>query len=116
MKLVLSRAYPVFCYLVNTLKFASKVIDSFNYRDICETRPDVTFYLAPTTPRNRPFWFSVEQSNISHLLQLQLKLHKPRLLPLPGFPTDPSSLDTDGIHFTPIAGIAYCQHLIDHAR
>jgi hypothetical protein len=86
------------------------------YRDICETRPDASFFLASPTPRTRPFWYADAQSNISHLLQLLLRRHQPHLLPLPGFHTDPTSLDTDGIHFTPIAGIAYCQHVIDRAR
>jgi hypothetical protein len=86
------------------------------FRDICDTRPDANFFLAPFTPRNRPFWYSDAQSNINQLLELLLRRHQPRLLPLPGFPTDPTSLDTDGIHFTPIAGIAFVQHIIDRAR
>jgi hypothetical protein len=85
-------------------------------RDICDTRPDVSFFLSPITPRNHPFWYSAEQSNISLLIHAQLQKHQPRLLPLPGFPTEPASLDTDGIHFTVLAGIGYCQHLIDSAR
>jgi hypothetical protein len=88
----------------------------FTYRDICDTRPDAYFFLAPTTPRTKPFWFASEQSNISLMIQSQLQKHHPRLLPLPGFQTDPTSLDTDGIHFSALAGIAYCQHLIDSAR
>ncbi len=85
-------------------------------RDICDTCPEVSFFLAPTTPCNRPFWYSTEQASITRLIQLQLNKHQPRLLPLPGFPTDPTSLDTDGIHFNPLAGIAYCQHVVDRAR
>jgi hypothetical protein len=88
----------------------------YYFRDLCETRPDVDFYLAPTTPRNKPFWFTGAQPAISRLIQLQLKEIQPRLLPLPGFQTDPTSLDTDGVHFSALAGIAYCQHIVDSAR
>ncbi len=77
------------------------------FRDLCDSRPDVDFYLAPTTPRNKPFWFTNAQPAVSHLIQLQLKEIQPRLVPLPGFPSDPTSLDTDGVHFSALAGIAY---------
>ncbi len=86
------------------------------YRDICESRPDKEFYLVPTTTRNKPYWYTDAQPAITRLLQLQLKEIQPRLIPLPGFPSDPSSMDTDGVHFTALAGIAYCQHVIDSAR
>jgi hypothetical protein len=76
----------------------------------------VEFYLAPTTPRNKPYWYSSAQSSITRLIQLQLKELQPRLISLPGFPTDPTSLDTDGVHFSVLAGIAYCQHVVDSAR
>ena len=74
------------------------------------------FYLTPTTPRNKPYWYSSAQSSITRLIQLQLKELQPRLISLPGFPTDPTSLDTDGVHFSVLAGIAYCQHVVDSAR
>ncbi len=74
------------------------------------------FYLTPTTPRNKPYWYSSAQSSITRLIQLQLKELQPRLISLPGFPTDPTSLDTDGVHFSILAGIAYCQHVVDSAR
>jgi len=76
----------------------------------------VEFYLTPTTPRNKPYWYSSAQSSITRLIQLQLKELQPRLISLPGFPTDPTSLDTDGVHFSVLAGIAYCQHVVDSAR
>jgi len=83
---------------------------------ICESRPDLDFYLAPTTIRARPFWYSDAQASISKVIQEQIVKTQPRLMPLPGFQTDYGSLDSDGIHFNPLAGQNYCMHLIDSAR
>jgi len=97
------------------VSYCSKLVIYFLSK-LCESRPDLDFYLAPTTIGSKPTWFSDCQAAISKVIQDEIQKAQPRLLPLPGFQTDYGSLDSDGIHFTPLAGISYCMHLIDSAR
>jgi hypothetical protein len=86
------------------------------FSHVCRAHPDISFYLAPTTPRLRPQWFSFAQSEVSKQVQLQVHGQQARLLPLPGFQTDSTALDSDGVHFLPLPGRDYCIHLIESAR
>jgi hypothetical protein len=85
-------------------------------RPFCQSQPETDFFLAPTTMRTTPIWFSGAQAQISRLVQEQVRDQQTRILPLPGYITEPSDLDTDGVHFLPVAGYHYCMHLIDSAR
>jgi hypothetical protein len=84
--------------------------------DICSALPDLDFYLAPTTSRSLPTWFTSAQPSISRLALEQVKDQQTRILPLPAFLSDPSDLEPDGVHFTPAPGMHYVMHLIDNAR
>ncbi len=83
---------------------------------ISRTFPETEFFLAPTTVRSRPTWFTPAQPSISVMIQEQVHHQQARVFPLPGFMLNPSSLDPDGIHFLPATGTAYCVQLIDSAR
>ena len=83
---------------------------------ICQARPDMDFFLAPTTTRVKPIWFADAQATISRLILAEVQDLRVRLLLLPAFYTEPASMDPDGIHFLPSIGVKYCIHLIDSAR
>jgi hypothetical protein len=83
---------------------------------VCSSFSGIEFYLAPTTPRSTPGWFSGSQESITCLIQRQVQDQQARLLPLPGYICDHTHLDPDGIHFLPTPGQHYCMHLIDTAR
>jgi hypothetical protein len=85
-------------------------------RAICLAFPDLDFYLAPTTSHSLPTWFTSAQPSISKLVLDQVQVHQTRILPLPGFVSDPSHLEPDGVHFLAAPGMRYCMHLIDSAR
>ncbi len=78
--------------------------------------PGIEFYLAPTTSRSTPVWFSTSQATISQLVQQLYQDFRPRLTLLPAFLYDRTSLDPDGVHFLPTPGQHYVMFLIDSAR
>lgn len=88
----------------------------FCYRELCDDRPNTSFFLAPTTMRTSPEWFSSLQTQIGGLIYEEIHDQRPRLSPLPAFMMDRTFLDSDGVHFTPVAGRDYVLHLIDKAR
>ncbi len=94
----------------------SVVITYPYYREVCLSFPDLDFYLAPTTSRSIPTWFTSAQPFISKLVLEQVQDQQTRILPLPGFTSDPSDLEPDGVHFLSAPGMRYCMHLIDSAR
>jgi hypothetical protein len=85
-------------------------------REVCRTRPDLEFFISPTTIRSKPQWYTGAQPSISRLIQMQIRDQHTRALPLPGYLTDPAALDPDGVHFLPMPGLHYVMHLIDSAR
>jgi hypothetical protein len=85
-------------------------------RTVCQTFPTIEFYLAPSTPRATPNWYTPAQAAISILVQQQAQDQQSRLLPLPGYVCDFANLDSDGVHFLPTPGQHYCMHIIDSAR
>ncbi len=86
------------------------------YSEICLAHPNLDFYLAPTTSRSIPTWFTAAQPSISRLVLEQVQDQQTRILPLPGFISDPSALEPDGVHFLSAPGMRYVMHLIDSAR
>ncbi len=86
------------------------------FSPICQSQPETEFFLAPTTSRSVPLWFSANQASVSRLILSEVQDQHTCLLPLPGYVSEPSDLDTDGVHFLPVAGIHYCMHLIDSSR
>jgi hypothetical protein len=85
-------------------------------RTLCNSLPGVEFYLAPTTTRTTPVWFSTAQASISRLIQQLVQDIRPRLSFLPAFLYDHPSLDPDGVHFLPTPGQHYVMYLIDSSR
>jgi hypothetical protein len=86
------------------------------YSGVSQTRPDLEFFLAPTTPSTRPAWLTSTQTTIAVLVKQQVQDQRTRVLPLPGYFVGPASLDPDGVHFLPVDGIHYVMQLIDSAR
>ncbi len=94
-----------------TSKFAYSVP-----RAVCNACPAVDFFWAPLTPRLVPVWFQTSQHIVLKLIEEEASDQQTRIMTLPRFTSDPSSLDPDGIHFLPAPGMKYVMHLIDSAR
>ncbi len=76
----------------------------------------MTFFWAATTPRLIPTWLQLTQHIVLKILQDEIQDQRTAIIPLPGFVSDPATLDSDGIHFLPAPGMKYVMHLIDSAR
>jgi hypothetical protein len=102
-------------YKLKRFLIVIKIFHKF-LRTLCNSLPGVEFYLAPTTTRTTPVWFSTAQASISRLIQQLVQDIRPRLTFLPAFLYDHSSLDPDGVHFLPTPGQHYVMYLIDSSR
>lgn len=78
--------------------------------------PDPTYFVAMPTVRTRPEWYLPLLPEIPNMVLKQIRNLHLALRPLPAFQMSGSDLDTDGIHLNALAGITYCQHLIDKPR
>ena len=74
------------------------------------------YFLAPPTIRTRPSWYLPLLPAIVRSLTCTLRLHQPRLWTLKAFVATNAELDSDGVHFTALAGIGYVLDLIDQSR
>jgi hypothetical protein len=86
------------------------------FRGLCNSYPEVDFFWAPPTPRLIPIWLQPSQHIILKLIEAEVRDQQTRIMVLPGFQADPTSLDSDGIHFLSAPGMKYVMHLIDSAR
>lgn len=80
------------------------------------SNPGPAYFLAPVTIRLRPQWFLEVHTALSSLLLKVLRQHRPPLTLMKAFPSTYDNLDSDGIHFTAVAGRDYVQWLLDQPR
>lgn len=78
--------------------------------------PDPTYFIAMPTVRTRPEWYLPLLPEIPSIVLKHIRKLRIALRPLPSFQMSGNDLDSDGIHLNALAGITYCQHLIDKPR
>jgi len=88
----------------------------FLLRDLTSSCTKSSFYLAAPTIRTRPSWYLNLLPEIIQTLTKSLIHHAPPLTTLKAFNCSQKELETDGIHFSTLAGLSYVNFLLEQPR
>ena len=93
--------------------FTKYLCDSGSIFPICQSFPQVRFYLCPPNLRTKPTWYPRLRPLILRVMHQFMLDSPPNLLMLDDFSGD---LDPDCVHFTLLAGINFVQFMVDQAE
>lgn len=88
----------------------------FFFRVTAEANKGPVYFLASPTIRLRPAWFLPAMGRVSILLTDVLHRYQPNLTLLRAYQSSKDDLDSDGLHFSALAGRDYVTFLLDQAQ
>lgn len=86
------------------------------FRIVIDANKGPKYYMASPTIRLRPVWFMSSMSRVSLLLTDVLRRFQPDLDTLRAYQTSKADLDSDGMHFSALAGRDYVTFILDQAQ
>ena len=87
-----------------------------SFSEVINDNSGPVYYLSAPTIRTRPAWYLPMMGRISGLITDSLRRNQPNLSSMRAYQSTREDLDSDGMHFSALAGNLYVTFLLDQAQ